>query len=325
MDQAVVEAGTSKVAARAAVIDADVDEFRVNFGHKPFQLKHNLAGHPLFSLARLDQAAVRASKLTSNAKFVNNTGLARTGAKFDEAQERERAAGAVEKLPSANAWMKISDICAADPEYRVVLEQLLDDIERFAGRPVRKHISWTQMTVFMASPGVVTPYHIDHEQNILCQISGGKDISLFNPDDRELLPDVEIERFYTGDLNGATYRENMQDHGRIFRLEPGVAVHIPSLGGHWVKNGPDVSISVSVNMSMHDIERRAHVYQMNHYLRKAGIRPRPPGQSAWVDGFKATYLDLLSVHPVHNYYEAIFSGIDRQRALLARAKSLVGR
>lgn len=325
MNQVVSSADAIRTAGGAAIIDADVDEFRRCFGHKPFQLRHNLVDHPLFSLARLDQAAVRASKLTTNAKFVNNTGLANTGAKFDEAKERERTAGAVEQLSSANAWMKISDICAADPEYREVLEQLLDDIERFAGQPVRKHISWTQMTVFMASPGVVTPYHIDHEQNILCQISGGKDISLFDPADRELLSETEIERFYTGDLNGATYNDAKQARGKMYRLEPGVAVHIPSLGGHWVKNGPNVSISLSINMSLRDIERRAHVYQLNHYLRKAGIRPRPPGQSALLDKFKASYFDMLSVRPAHNYYDAVFSGIGRQRAVFERAKGILRR
>jgi len=300
-------------------LDAVPDEFRRCFGGLPFELRHNLAGSPLFSLAQLDRAAQKASQGGTNAKFVNNTGLNHAAAKFDEAVSRPRVAGAVEELPVANAWMKISNICAVDPAYRDVLDQILREIEQVSGAPLRDRIVWSQMTVFMASPDVVTPYHIDHEQNFLCQVSGEKEIALYDPADRENLPDQEIERFYTGDLNGAQYREQFKARGKVYGLRPGVAVHLPSLGGHWVRNGPNVSISVSVNFCTREIDRRAHVYQMNHYLRKLGISPRPPGQSQVVDAMKAAYFDLLSVHPVRCYDDAVFSGIERQRAIAARA------
>ena len=72
--------------------------------------------------------------------------------------------------------------------------------------------------MFVASPNIVTPYHIDHEMNFLFQIAGEKDVCLFDPSDRELLPEEEIERFYFGEVTGLPYPEHLQQRGRTFRL-----------------------------------------------------------------------------------------------------------
>jgi Cupin-like domain len=296
------------------------NEFRDRFGRLPFALSHRLHETDLFSLPRLDAAAakaVAATKAKGNAKFVNKDGLSRVSAKFHEAAQRDQVEGAVLGLKESGAWMKISNICAVDSAYRDLLNDILADIELWSGVPVRRSIVWTQMTVFMASPNVVTPYHIDHEQNFLCQISGEKDIALFPPDDRELLPDVEIERFYTGEINAATWRENLHSRGAIHHLKPGVAVHLPSLGGHWVRNGPDVSISVSINFCTKQTDRRAHIYQMNHYIRKVGLVPRSPGASLFGDTLKAAFLGMLTRRKVRCYEDAVFSGIDRLRAIFS--------
>ncbi|MBL8520441.1 MAG: cupin-like domain-containing protein [Betaproteobacteria bacterium] len=302
------------------MISVDRAEFREKFGRLPFSLSHRLHESPLFALERLNAEAAKAAmiaKARKGPKFVNKSGLSKVDAKFADAAERAQVVNAVSELKDSGAWMKISNICAVNAEYRVLLDTMLREIERVAEVPLIDNIVWSQMTVFMASPNVVTPYHIDHEQNFLFQITGDKEISLFPPDDRELLPDTEIERFYTGDINAARYREALQPRGTVFKLRPGVAVHLPSLGAHWVRNGADVSISVSINFCTRETDRRAHVYQMNHYLRKLGLKPRPPGKSIMVDTLKAGYLDLLSKHPAKSYDDAVYSGIYRQRALLA--------
>jgi hypothetical protein len=181
------------------------------------------------------------------------------------------------------------------------------------------------MTVFMASPNIVTPYHIDHEANFLCQILGNKDVFLFDPNDRELLSDQEIEKFYFGDLDGASYQAPLQNRSKAFRLRPGVAVHHPPLAPHWVRNGSDVSISVSINFCMREIDRRAHIYQVNNVLRKIGLNPSPPGQSRIGDIVKAGGMRLLSTSKPSSYRETVFSGLDRIRAPFRMVKRLMTR
>ena len=45
-----------------------------------------------------------------------------------------------------------------------------------------------------------------------------------------------------GDGSKAHYREEFSGRETVFHLDPGLAVHHPSLAPHWVKNGDNVSI-----------------------------------------------------------------------------------
>jgi hypothetical protein len=53
-----------------------------------------------------------------------------------------------------------------------------------------------------------------------------------------------------------------------------------------VQNGDDISISLNVNFQYRD-PIRANLYRMNHLLRKAGLKPTPPGKSRLKDNFKS--------------------------------------
>ena len=60
------------------------------------------------------------------------------------------------------------------------------------------------------------------------------------------------------------------------RCEPGKAVYVPVKAPHWVKNGPEVSISFSITWRSEWSFREEYARRMNALLRKAGIRPRRP-------------------------------------------------
>jgi hypothetical protein len=151
----------------------------------------------------------------------------RTDAKFSEMIEKDPIATAVRTLPHSCSYVKISNINAVSASYQRILHQASLEVEDLLGEPIVSQTTWAQMTVFLSSPNIVTPYHIDHEANFLCQIAGEKEVWLFNQNDRELLPDIEIEQFYLGNLNGAKYRDYLGKRGKHFRLTPGVAVHHP--------------------------------------------------------------------------------------------------
>jgi hypothetical protein len=63
---------------------------------------------------------------------------------------------------------------------------------------------------------------------------------------------------------------------------------------HWVKNDPNVSISLSVNFTWKDSER-ANAYPANFLLRKLGIHPRPPKQSPVTDATKNAVIAVTFV------------------------------
>jgi hypothetical protein len=160
----------------------------------------------------------------------------------------------------------------------------------------------------VSSPTVVTPYHIDHESNLLFQIAGEKDIWLFDANDSRVLADEEIERFYIGNIHAASFRPDAEPLGRRFHLSPGRGVYNPPLGPHWVKNGGAVSVSVSLNFSLRPSERDARVYQMNHYLRRMGGHPRRPGNTRAVDWMKGAAMRIGAVGRPRNLDELLQPG-----------------
>jgi hypothetical protein len=108
----------------------------------------------------------------------------------------------------------------------------------------------------------------------------------FDRDDRDMLAEVEIERFWTVDNNAAVYKPVLQDRVTIFELTPGLGILIPVNAPHWVQNDPQVSVSLNINFHYKD-RLLADVYRANHWLRRMGLRPTPPHRSAALDRIKA--------------------------------------
>jgi hypothetical protein len=297
---------------RCRLIEADQPTFRNSFNSKPFMFRHDLARSPLFELPRLALLAERMLAQGETQKFVALGGKkSAADTKFSGMPPQEKLAQTVRDLADAGAWLKISSANTANPEYGEVLQQILDDVETMAEVPLKQQITWATLTVFLASPNIVTPYHMDHESNFLFQIRGEKDLSLFDQTDRTLLSEDEIEQFYVGDFEAARYRTGSQERGYVYRLKPGLVVHHPPLAPHWVQNGNNVSVSVSIGFCMQSLDRRARVYQVNHLLRRMGLSPTPPGRSPLRDAVKVAGMGLFSKSEPRTIDEILFSGVNR--------------
>jgi hypothetical protein len=300
-------------------------DFRQDFNSASFAFQHSLAAHPLFELQRLARLAEAILERGDPQKFVVLGKPVGAGSKFSDMAPRERLADTIRGLDRAGSWLKLSHAHDADPEYQHFLDQAINELEERTGLALRGEITLSILTIFLASPNVVTPYHMDHETNFLFQVRGEKDVCLFDQNDREVVSEVEIERFYAGNPEAANYRPDLQDRGRIFHLTPGRAVHHPPLSPHWVKNGENISISVSMGFCMRGLETRARVWQANHVLRRLGLRPTPPGVAPGRDRVKSATLKLLSKDAPRNREELLFSGFRRLAAPLQVVKRLRGR
>jgi len=140
----------------------------------------------------------------------------------------------------------------------------------------------------------VTPFHLDPEHNFLLQIRGSKTVSMWDRDDRLVLPEEELEKFYARFVHrNLPWREVFQTTAWVVPLKPGQGLHFPVAVPHWVQNGPEVSISFSITFRSESSEARELIYRANANLRKLGISPRPPGQSLLLDSTKrATFAAL---------------------------------
>jgi hypothetical protein len=306
------------------VLDVHVDTFGRLFGLLPFALHHRLASSGLFTQDRLAATAQKLIDTRPEGRFVFFQAGNKTSGKFADMRRQKPFAAALEQLQTSSCWLKLTDVGEVDPELDEVYWQTVEDAEALLGVPIREHIRHGRMTVFMASPHVVTPYHIDHDHNFLCQIASEKTVWLWDPADRQTLSEREIERFYFGNTAAAQYRSEVQSRAHEFRLTPGDAVYHPPLAPHLVKNGPDVSISVSIAFSDAALDRRARIYQANWILRKFGMKPAPPGRSRVFDQLRSGAIGLLNKRKPKNYDEAVFSGIKRVKAPFEMAQKIIG-
>ena len=265
----------------STLLELEPETFRRSFGRQPFLIRHRLAGHELFALPRLVELARRlpAASVEYNAGDVpltlDPTRTPQTGLSVEETLRR---------IEECRSWMVLKNV-EQDPEYRDLLELCLAEVHAFSD-PLVSGMSDKEGFVFVSSPGSVTPYHLDPEQNFLLQIRGRKRMNVFDPADRALLSEEEIERFLAGAHRNLVYRDDYQAKAQVFELVPGLGVHVPVTAPHWVQNGDAVSVSFSITFQTQASMRRSHVHQMNADLRRWGFSPAPAGRSVLRDSMK---------------------------------------
>ena len=71
-----------------------------------------------------------------------------------------------------------------------------------------------------------------------------------------------------------------------FQIDPGNGLYVPSTAPHFVRNGPDVSVSFSITFRTHDLETKSLAHVANRRMRSLGLRPAPVGQSPARDVMK---------------------------------------
>ena len=222
--------------------------FRDQFNRNSFGLTHELSEHPLLALPRLLQLAQTMAK----EDVYYDAGDFQIGQRWDTRQPCDlSAAQLLERIENAGAWIILRNVHKYD-EYNHLVNQCLDECFGFVDNSLRKRIQQRVGIIFVTSPNRIATYHIDRECSVLFQIRGKKELSVFDKHDREVLPEEELERFWTVDNNAAIYKEQYQDRAAIYKLRPGMAVHIPVNAPHWVKNDDNVSISLNVNFHFNE-------------------------------------------------------------------------
>jgi hypothetical protein len=264
----------------------DADVFQTHFNRSPFKIGHNLVDHPLFTLPRLIQLAQQLpqSRVEYNAGNLpisqDPTCTPLNGLSIDET---------IQRIEQCRSWMVLKNV-ELDDDYRQLLDDCLDMIKPYSDL-VAPGMTRREAFIFITSPGSVTPFHIDPENNFLLQIRGDKEVTLFDSQDRTVLPERDIEGFYTGAHRNLNYQEAFAERGQRFELTPGEGLHFPVIAPHWVKNGPAVSISFSITFRTESSDSLATLYRLNAQLRRWHLRPKAVGASPLLDSIK---LGLIS-------------------------------
>jgi mannose-6-phosphate isomerase-like protein (cupin superfamily) len=204
----------------------------------------------------------------------------------------ERPGDVIRDMRNANAWLTLLNV-EDDPGMAELMNTYLDQLE--SGMSVkqgkrakmRKRVAF----VFVSSPNSVTPVHYDIEHSLLMQVSGSKTVSI-GRFESDAVRRHEFDRYWDGSHGRI---ETLQPEVASYTMTPGRAVYIPPGTPHWVHNGPDISLSVTLTYFTAATVRENRVESFNAHLRRRHMKPREPGHSATVDTAKVCALGALTI------------------------------
>ncbi|MFU7527887.1 transcriptional regulator [Qipengyuania sp. ASV99] len=254
-------------------------DFAQGYPEIPHRLRHALHRHPLLELEAL---AGLAEQLPPTSVEYNRGDLP-IGVEGKPAATGLSIAETIRQVHGANSWAVLKNVEQAGPYHTLLmglLEELRDEIEAKTGA-----LLTPQAFIFISSPNAVTPYHFDPEHNILLQITGSKVMTQFPAGDPRFAPDSVHESYHSGGPRELGWDDAYMDAARAFPLAPGEAVYVPVMAPHFVRNGPDSSISLSITWRSEWSYAESDARGLNHLLRQRGLSPRAPGR--WPDGNRA--------------------------------------
>lgn len=311
--------------ATARIIDAASADWS-RFNRASFSFGHFLAKNELFQLPRLRTLAKRMLAEHGPNRVDCLVGDKGTGANWSDWKSNAAELDfCFDHMPEpAQSYVVIKQI-QRDAEYGTFFNRVMGEFRETLIPELAEQMTWGSAYLFLAAPGFSTPYHIDHETGVLLQIHGSKALSLYYGTEPSLPTQHEREHYYMGNLDAAAYRADMLDQAITYNMSPGTGVHLPVNAPHWVKNGDEYSVSLSINFCLQPFDRAARVHQANHILRKFGLSPRPPGVSPVADRLKRIPIDVLSRKNPETMDEMLRSGVRRLNDMLVVGRAAARR
>jgi len=248
------------------------EQFAACYPETPHALRHCLHEHPLLEFERLAQLAeaLPASSVEYN--------LANLPIAVDGKPDRpDLSVGEmIRQVGQAGSWCVLQNI-EQDPEYADLLNSLLDTVQPIVEArtgPMLNRVGF----IFVTSPGGITPCHFDPEHNILLQIRGSKIMTQFPVTDTAYAPDTAHEGYHTGGPREVPWNARLETEGTRFAIGPGEGLFVPVMAPHYVRNGPEPSISLSITWRSEWSYEEADARAFNSVLRRMGMNPRRPGR-----------------------------------------------
>lgn len=256
--------------------------FAASYPEVPHKLNHGLGAHPLLELNALARLAEGLPTESIEYNFADlPVGIdAKPGATGIPIGETIR------HIAETGSWAALKNIEQV-PEYAALLHALLDEL-RPAIEARTGAMQKLQGFIFITSPLGVTPYHFDPEHNILLQVRGAKVMTQFPAGDPVYAPDEVHETYHTGGGRELHWRDALMAGGTEFTLAPGEALFVPVMAPHFVRNGAEPSVSLSITWRSDWSFAEADARAFNGLLRRMGLHPARPGR--WPSGNRAKSL-----------------------------------
>ena len=275
-----------------ASLSLDKSTIDGKFDREPFGFDHDLAELDLF---RFENLVGLAEKFAPFDQDYYVAGSARTpGTEFYAVPSpRYKPHEAIAHLDEGAYRVLLKRPERLDRGFRDLLDHLFAEVARHRASLGRERILRLESAIFISSAAATTPFHFDPEVAFFCQIEGDKIYHVYEP---AVLSEPELERFYKRgivnigqiDLAG---RPEPAEH--VFRLRGGKGLHQPQNAPHWVETREARSISYSFVFETERSRVAGRVRSYNHYLRKFGLAPTPPGYHPQLDELKSRTMQVF--------------------------------
>ncbi len=265
-------------------------EFALNYPETPHILRHNLAHSDLMEI----EALAALSELLPPSSVEYNRGDLPIGIDGKPGGNGLTIGETIRAIARANSWAVLKNIEQV-PSYEAMLHDLLSELRSEIQTKTGAMLT-PQGFIFISSPNAVTPYHFDPEHNILLQIAGHKVMTQFPAGDTRFAPDEVHESYHSGGPRELTWNDSFSSSGREYPLAAGDAVYVPVMAPHFVRNGPESSISLSITWRSEWSYAEADARGLNHMMRRMGIVPAAPKR--WPHGNRAKSLAFRSLRKI---------------------------
>ncbi len=236
----------------------------------PHRLAHNLHRHPLLEFDALAQLAeaLPADDVEYN---LADLPIAVSG----KPDRGELSIGdTIRRIGDAGSWAVLRNI-EQHPAYSALLNNLLDlivpEVEAKTG-PMLHRAGF----IFVTSPGGVTPCHFDPEHNILLQIKGSKEMTQYPVTDERYASQQAHEQYHLGGPREIAWSAELESGSTTFAIGPGEGLFVPYMAPHFVRNGAEPSISLSITWRSEWSYEEADARGFNALMRSWGMNPAQP-------------------------------------------------
>jgi hypothetical protein len=270
----------------SARLDVDPQLLRRSFNREPFGFSHNLGALGIFELPYLRSLAEKYRNHQSS--YMVASGASAPGERFRAVKPTSlELPDAIDSLQHESVRILLKHPETFDPRFRELMDGLVAQVAESSNLLKDDRIERLTSSVFLTSTSTLTPFHFDPSAVFFFQITGEKVYHLYAP---AVLSEPELEQFYFRglvdigqvDLAG---RDPKQEF--TFSLSGGKGLHQPQNSPHWVETRGDISISYSFFFETLTARKASQVRGFNHYIRKVGITPTPPGRHPHRDVLKA--------------------------------------
>lgn len=278
-----------------------------DFDQRSFRFEHDLLNRSELSFESLREVVL---SLPSDQVFFSRADL-KIDANFDRAHVDYATGLSLEStlrdMATSNSYVMVRQP-DSHPRLRPVLELMMSELRDFVheahgrvGSP-QDVFHDPMLYLFISSPNSVTPFHVDRYSTLLFQLQGEKDVMIWDRYDRETVTDEELEfLFGLPHIKNPVYKGKDTRQPDTVHLVRGQGVHIPFTSPHWVKNGPEVSVSVSFIFQTPPSVKQADAHRFNFHLRRLASKLPVPlplpfgavGSSPLLDGVKSEVLKKL--------------------------------